>query len=217
MNKRILFLAIIISIVIPQYTVTMDKSSRAKANEEREIAEREIPKAKSWLEEAEHELKKLYKKMALLNQRRKKLRRKRFLRQKKALKTKIEQTKQYITKVRPFILAMEQTYEKMKLMCSLHEAIDEADIANEDNSQRATFEELDDTRNANEGAAASAAPTVNTGELIVVRRQCNKCHVRDDTQRLSQCSRCQNVYYCSQDCQRADWQNHKLTCRRENL
>lgn len=29
------------------------------------------------------------------------------------------------------------------------------------------------------------------------------------------CSRCLKIYYCSPDCQRADWPQHRATCRRE--
>ena len=34
------------------------------------------------------------------------------------------------------------------------------------------------------------------------------------TERLKQCTNCQGVRYCSRDCQRNDWKNHKKMCAR---
>ena len=30
---------------------------------------------------------------------------------------------------------------------------------------------------------------------------------------MKKCARCQEVTYCSRDCQRGDWKVHKVTCR----
>ena len=41
---------------------------------------------------------------------------------------------------------------------------------------------------------------------------CNK--VQDSGEvTLQRCSGCRAAYYCSKDCQKADWKNHKKTCR----
>ena len=34
----------------------------------------------------------------------------------------------------------------------------------------------------------------------------------DDDKNLLQCSRCKKVRYCSRECQKLDWKNHKVTC-----
>jgi TPR repeat protein len=41
---------------------------------------------------------------------------------------------------------------------------------------------------------------------------CGLCHAVLSTIAPMQCSRCRNVHYCSQACQRADWPGHKVAC-----
>ncbi|ORY48541.1 hypothetical protein BCR33DRAFT_714305 [Rhizoclosmatium globosum] len=47
--------------------------------------------------------------------------------------------------------------------------------------------------------------------------ECNQCHVKRSVEGVSlrQCERCQAVYYCSSECQRAAWKDsrHKRYCR----
>uniref|UniRef100_A0A7S4CE35 MYND-type domain-containing protein n=1 Tax=Eutreptiella gymnastica TaxID=73025 RepID=A0A7S4CE35_9EUGL len=45
--------------------------------------------------------------------------------------------------------------------------------------------------------------------------QCNRCSAQSGPSKgpLMLCGQCQNVWYCSVDCQRADWPNHKMFCR----
>jgi ankyrin repeat protein len=44
--------------------------------------------------------------------------------------------------------------------------------------------------------------------------KCNKCKKREKVEySFSRCSRCQKVFYCSRDCQVADWNEHRLHCR----
>jgi hypothetical protein len=43
-----------------------------------------------------------------------------------------------------------------------------------------------------------------------LRRGCHYCC--DAPGKLSRCSRCRIVQYCSRDCQDADWPRHKLFC-----
>ncbi|VDC07635.1 unnamed protein product [Peniophora sp. CBMAI 1063] len=44
-------------------------------------------------------------------------------------------------------------------------------------------------------------------------RSCLHCGVRDVQKALSRCARCQSCYYCSKDCQKADWEAHKKSCQ----
>jgi len=45
-------------------------------------------------------------------------------------------------------------------------------------------------------------------------RYCNKSgHSQEFQKSLKQCSRCRMTYYCSKECQKADWKVHKGTCR----
>ncbi|CAJ2500955.1 Uu.00g038080.m01.CDS01 [Anthostomella pinea] len=44
---------------------------------------------------------------------------------------------------------------------------------------------------------------------------CGRCHTsqQDLDEPLKHCAACQSVQYCSRDCQRRDWQDHKTRCR----
>jgi tetratricopeptide (TPR) repeat protein len=48
-----------------------------------------------------------------------------------------------------------------------------------------------------------------------LRHKCLKCGktAADVRKRLSKCSRCKLVSYCSKDCQSADWKGHKVFCK----
>lgn len=41
-------------------------------------------------------------------------------------------------------------------------------------------------------------------------KMCRTCHKKVDS--LKKCARCTRVYYCSKECQCADWKTHKATC-----
>jgi hypothetical protein len=42
-------------------------------------------------------------------------------------------------------------------------------------------------------------------------RSCQKCGKTDN---IKMCGRCRNVFYCSVKCQRSDWKNHKINCKK---
>jgi hypothetical protein len=42
--------------------------------------------------------------------------------------------------------------------------------------------------------------------------KCNNCQITSSEKKLSKCSRCNKVYYCSRDCQKEDWNEHKKRC-----
>ena len=48
-------------------------------------------------------------------------------------------------------------------------------------------------------------------EARLVSGRCSYCSVNPDVA-LSSCARCQFVFYCSRECQKADWVKHKLVC-----
>ena len=41
---------------------------------------------------------------------------------------------------------------------------------------------------------------------------CGVCFKNDEQQKLKKCSKCQNMYYCSVECQKKDWKKHKKIC-----
>ena len=42
--------------------------------------------------------------------------------------------------------------------------------------------------------------------------KCKKCNITRSEKKLSKCSRCGKVYYCSKICQKDDWDEHKKNC-----
>ena len=49
-------------------------------------------------------------------------------------------------------------------------------------------------------------------------RYCNKAELNPEFQlSLKTCSRCKQAYYCTQDCQKKDWKEHRLVCRKQSL
>ena len=46
------------------------------------------------------------------------------------------------------------------------------------------------------------------GEKVEVL--CNTCHVSKPS--MQRCARCNTIYYCSKECQRQDWKEHKQEC-----
>lgn len=52
-----------------------------------------------------------------------------------------------------------------------------------------------------------------TSTLATTTKQCENCSkINND---LLRCSRCKIVYYCDQECQRANWPEHKKVCGKE--
>lgn len=42
---------------------------------------------------------------------------------------------------------------------------------------------------------------------------CNHCFTVGGLERFKRCKRCKSVLYCSMECQKAQWQEHKLLCQ----
>merc|ERR1719401_989759 len=42
---------------------------------------------------------------------------------------------------------------------------------------------------------------------------CRHCDKRAEYRALLDCSRCRSVHYCSAECQKADWKDHKEVCK----
>ena len=46
----------------------------------------------------------------------------------------------------------------------------------------------------------------------IATKQCRRCLTKVDMRTPCRCSSCKCVYYCSQQCQTTDWENHKELC-----
>lgn len=53
---------------------------------------------------------------------------------------------------------------------------------------------------------------LGTGAKVVAPKTCEGlgCQI---TTNLKKCKDCRDVYYCSEECQRTDWEQHKAICR----
>jgi hypothetical protein len=52
----------------------------------------------------------------------------------------------------------------------------------------------------------------NNTENLKSCRRCDKIERQSDDVLLKKCQRCKATYYCSKECQKADWKSHKETC-----
>ncbi|KAJ7190105.1 hypothetical protein GGX14DRAFT_408295 [Mycena pura] len=50
-----------------------------------------------------------------------------------------------------------------------------------------------------------------------VATACAKCRTHTDRASLKRCSRCQITWYCSAECQKQDWKEHKRICGKKNF
>ncbi|TBU27770.1 hypothetical protein BD311DRAFT_695933 [Dichomitus squalens] len=55
------------------------------------------------------------------------------------------------------------------------------------------------------------------GKTKHMSRKCNNCYISGDEKQLFACSRCRSQYYCSKECQKGDWKNHKTICQNNGL
>jgi MYND finger len=46
---------------------------------------------------------------------------------------------------------------------------------------------------------------------------CDTCKKRSSYTKMKKCSRCRNATYCSVECQKQDWNRHKVECQKRNL
>ena len=69
---------------------------------------------------------------------------------------------------------------------------------------------LDGTRELSSHSPISCAAGSHQLTLIIVDTTCQVCNAETSTPRV--CGGCYNVFYCSEACQRDDWQRHRDEC-----
>ena len=47
---------------------------------------------------------------------------------------------------------------------------------------------------------------------LMIHTQCNYCKISEKGCSMKQCGRCKMIRYCSVECQKSDWKQHKKTC-----
>lgn len=72
-------------------------------------------------------------------------------------------------------------------------------------------EPYEDDKNVVEDATSAGLRNQSFEDPSFKPSGCSTCH-KGDPLNLKLCSRCKMTYYCSVQCQRADWQQHKLLC-----
>ncbi|KAH9902382.1 hypothetical protein C8Q73DRAFT_785073 [Cubamyces lactineus] len=60
-------------------------------------------------------------------------------------------------------------------------------------------------------------PSDNSKPLKHMMRKCNHCFVTGEEKKLFHCSQCKAQTYCSRECQKADWKNHRSACKNNGL
>ncbi|KAH7391651.1 hypothetical protein BKA64DRAFT_725208 [Cadophora sp. MPI-SDFR-AT-0126] len=70
------------------------------------------------------------------------------------------------------------------------------------------------TTNTDSQAESSTPSTSNTPSLKTCTT-CSKPSPDPETKPLKPCTKCQSVQYCSKECQKADFKNHKKDCAKK--
>ncbi|KAI0798244.1 hypothetical protein C8Q75DRAFT_741096 [Abortiporus biennis] len=56
-------------------------------------------------------------------------------------------------------------------------------------------------------------PSIPSRQSNRMAKNCRNCGGREPLKTLSRCSGCKHIWYCSRECQRANWKMHKDSCR----
>ena len=91
---------------------------------------------------------------------------------------------------------------------------DDNECSDLDDNDLAELTELDiDGITNNNGPNAQSSGHVQTSRPKV----CGYCGIKDTAEkRLSKCTGCNKVLYCSEQCQRSAWKSHEKRCRRKS-
>ncbi|KAI4216994.1 MAG: hypothetical protein LQ349_009084 [Xanthoria aureola] len=89
------------------------------------------------------------------------------------------------------------------------------DVNNEEGSRSLLMALLDlatstDTSAASKGRSSNSSSTITTSPII-------GCSICGQLTPMMKCGRCHTTRYCSTDCQKADWKEHKIYCGKPSL
>jgi len=94
--------------------------------------------------------------------------------------------------------------------------LEDSTVFNESELKKLVVDEAGDSRSRGNNIAnyLSAQIPCSCLDQSKQRALCNFCKKTERSNLLQQCSACFGVSYCSKECQRADWKNHRKVCRR---
>uniref|UniRef100_A0A0G4G8D9 MYND-type domain-containing protein n=1 Tax=Chromera velia CCMP2878 TaxID=1169474 RepID=A0A0G4G8D9_9ALVE len=117
------------------------------------------------------------------------------------------------------VRASHVTSDAIKGDCFLSRTFDDEDVFKRIDFSRKDYEDFMRTPPSKQGRwdpaeALKGLQAAQAGQRVV-ELKCNNCNTPGGGggKELKRCSRCQQVWYCNVDCQKADWKFHKRVCK----
>jgi hypothetical protein len=83
-----------------------------------------------------------------------------------------------------------------------------------ESQKRANYSRLLSTRANNSTQLLNTQRAFKAVGIVELAPQCNRCNVDEPKdKKFLKCGRCEGVVYCSKDCQKNDWTEHKVVCK----